>query len=118
MKHPDAYYQLRRMHQTNQRRGRMTATILANVPAVISTFNADLSDKRVKNVRKIRLFVRNPFVALFTVPAYGFLQAYFVRGYYKAGLMGLHDSLNIPIFHAWTCLYRIRDLITGKPDAL
>jgi len=118
MKHPDAYHQLRRMHQTNRRRGRMTATILAKGPAVIHTFNADLSDKRVKNVRKIRLFVRHPFLALVTVPAYGFLQAYFVRGYFKAGLVGLHDALNIPVFHAWTCLYRIRDLLTGKADGL
>jgi glycosyltransferase involved in cell wall biosynthesis len=115
MKHPDAVYQLRRSHRINRRRGRMTAMILSEGPAVVSTFNADLADKRVKNIRKIQLFAHHPFLALVTVPAYGFLQAYFVRGYYRAGLIGLHDALNIPVFHAWTCLYRIRDLLMGKP---
>ena len=114
MKHKDAVRQLVRMHDINRRRGRMTATILAGGTAAVHTFNADLSDKRVKNVRKIQLFVHHPILALITVPAFGFLHRYFIRGYYKAGLIGLHDALNIPVFHAWTCLYRIRDRFTGK----
>ena len=117
MKHPEAIYQLRRMHYVNRRRGRMAATILAGGAAAVRTFNANLSDKRVKNVRKIHLFTQHPLLALFVVPSFGFLHRYFIRGYYKAGLTGLHDALNVPVFHAWTCLYRIRDRLAGKRSA-
>ena len=113
MDRPGPLHQLRRMHRVNRRRGRGTARILAGGTTAVTTFNADISDKRVKNVRKIQLMIDHPFLALVTVPTYGFLRRYFVMRYFRAGLIGLHDALNLPVSQAWTCVYRIRDQLAG-----
>lgn len=113
LKHPNTITQLRRMYRINRRRGRAIASVLAGGAQAISTFNADLSDKRVKNVRKIRWFAEHPVLSLIFIPAYGFLQRYFARGYFRTGMIGLHDALNLPVSQAWTCIYRIRDKFFG-----
>lgn len=113
LKNPNALSQLRRMFIINRRRGRAVATVLAEGTKAIGTFNADLSDTRVKNARKIRWFLEHPFLSLIFVPAYGFLQRYLVRGYFRAGMIGLHDALNLPVSQAWTCVYRILDRFFG-----
>ena len=115
MKHVDTHHQMRRIFSINRRRARLAATILAGGAKAVTTFNADVFDNKAKNVRKIHLFVKHPVIALITVPLYRFLHRYFVMGYFKAGLIGLHDALNMPLYYAWICIYRIRDRLKGVP---
>ncbi|MEO0996921.1 MAG: glycosyltransferase [Pseudomonadota bacterium] len=107
MKFSQTQGQIRRVFRQNRRRGRRIAETLAQGLGSIETFQADLNDPRVKNGRKLRLFYRHPLIGLITVPLYGFVHWYVARGYWRAGWIGLHDALNLPLCHAWTCLYRL-----------
>lgn len=93
----------------NLRRGRAAAATLAQGIDRVVLFNASLFDNRVKNARKIRLLASHPLLALLVLPAYGFLYWYFAQGYFKAGRIGLHDALNLPLYYAsfaWNLLAR------------
>jgi len=51
------------------------------------------------------------------VPLSIFFRRYFLLGYFRTGLSGLHDALNIPVYYAWISLYRIRDGLKRKAPA-
>lgn len=84
----------------NRRRGRAAAAKLAAGIDTVDLFNASLFDDRVKNARKIRLLARHALLALLVIPAYGFFYWYIVQRYFKAGRIGLHDALNLPLYYA------------------
>lgn len=109
MKHTDSWSQLRRMFRVNRKRARQAADILRKGASAVETYNVDVEENRAGNVRKLRLFADHPLIALITVPLVIFLRRYFLLGYFKSGLNGLHDALNIPVYYAWIGLYRIRD---------
>lgn len=98
----------RRLLSKNRRRGRAAAERLAEGVETIRFYNASASDRRVKNVRKIRLLARHPMVALCVIPAWGFFYWYLLRGHIRAGWMGLHDSLNLPVYYAAFAVNMIR----------
>jgi glycosyltransferase involved in cell wall biosynthesis len=85
--------------QKNRRRGRAAAARLAAGIDRVDTFNARLSDDRVKNTRKIRFLTKRPLLALLVIPSYGFWYWYVMQGYWKAGRIGVHDALNLPIYY-------------------
>ena len=85
--------------QKNRRRGRAAAAILAAGIDRVDTFNARLSDDRVKNAGKIRLLTKRPLLALLVIPSYGFWYWYVMQGYWKAGRIGVHDALNLPTYY-------------------
>jgi glycosyltransferase involved in cell wall biosynthesis len=105
--------QFRRMLRVNRIRARQAAQILARGIDSVGTFNVDLTGNRAGNVRKLRLFASQPLIALLVVPPTVFLRRYFLLGYFRAGITGLHDALNIPVYYAWLGLYRIRDGLKG-----
>lgn len=113
LKFASAGRQLRRMHYVNRSRARKAAAILAGGLEAVPTWNVDLGERRAKNVRKVDWFIRRPLAGLLLIPAWGFFHRFVLRGYFRSGLWGLHDSLDIPVFQAWTCLYRIRDRFRG-----
>jgi glycosyltransferase involved in cell wall biosynthesis len=109
MKHSDGWSQLRRMFRVNRKRAKQAARILENGLGAVESFNVDFSQNRAGNVRKLRLIAAHPIVAFALVPLTVFLRRYFILGYFRAGINGLHDALNIPVYYAWLCHYRIRD---------
>ena len=109
MKHSDGWAQLRRMFNINRKRGRQAADILRFGPNQVETYNVEVEENRAGNVRKLRLFANYPLVALLTVPPFVFLRRYLLLRYFKSGLLGLHDALNIPVYYAWIGLYCLRD---------
>ena len=68
-------------------------------------------------IRKLRLLATHPVIALVLVPLSIFFRRYFLLGYFRTGLSGLHDALNIPVYYAWISLYRIRDGLKRKAPA-
>lgn len=92
----------------NRRRGRAAAAKLAEGAERIDLYNASLFDDRVKNARKIRLLARHPVLALLSIPTWGFFYWYVLKGYFRAGRIGLHDALNLPLYYASFALNLIR----------
>lgn len=87
------------MLQKSRRRGQAAAARLATGVDRVDTFNARLSDERVKNTRKIRLLTKHPLLALLVVPIYGFWYWYLMQGYWRAGRIGVYDALTLPIYY-------------------
>lgn len=109
LKHADSKTQFRRMFRVNRKRAKQAAEILERGVGAVETFNVDVRENKAGNVRKLRLIAAHPGVAFVTVPLVVFLRRYFLLGYFRTGLSGLHDALNIPVYYACLCLYRIRD---------
>jgi glycosyltransferase involved in cell wall biosynthesis len=105
----------RTLLEKNLRRGRAAAAKLAESANAIDLYNADLSDNRVKNARKIRMLARHPWFSLFVIPAWGFVYWYGVNGYFRAGWLGLHDALNLPLYYASFAYTLIRLRRRRKP---
>jgi glycosyltransferase involved in cell wall biosynthesis len=117
MKHNHGWGQLRRMFRVNRKRARQAANVLRKGAGAVETYNADVAENRAGNVRKLRLLATHPVIALVIVPLSIFFRRYFLLGYFRTGLSGLHDALNIPVYYAWISLYRIRDGLKRKAPA-
>lgn len=97
---PDPGVTFRSLVQKNLRRGRAAARRLAGGIDAIDLYNADPADGRVKNARKLRMISRHPWISLVVIPAWGFFYWYALKGYCRAGWVGLHDAMNLPIYYA------------------
>ncbi|MBN1268360.1 MAG: glycosyltransferase [Kiritimatiellae bacterium] len=114
--YPDSAHQLlRSFTRKNADRSLRAARALCGDLSDIPVFNVSLTqDTQLRLVRKLLLQRRHPLLTLLVLPPYSFLHLYFTHGRYKGGLIGLADALNVPMFHAWTCLRIIKHRLTGR----
>jgi glycosyltransferase involved in cell wall biosynthesis len=98
----------------NKVRSTINAKYLSGDLSNIVTYNCSISDRTLKQQKKLMFQRRLPFLAIFVLPLYSFALSFFVKGKYRAGFLGFLDSLNLPMFHAMTC-YKIIKYKIGRP---
>lgn len=99
---------LRLIIKKNVQRSRITADLLCGSREDIPVFNCSMADEHLSVVRKLTFQRGRPLAALFVMPVYSFYHIYISQGRWRWGGIGLVDSMNVPLFHARTCLCILR----------
>jgi hypothetical protein len=98
----------------NRARSRANARYLTGDLNEIPTLNCSVSDRSLRECRKLMFQRRWPLLSLLMLPPYSFFLGYFMRKKIKGGMLGLVDSLNLPIFHAMTSYRILKCKLTGR----
>ena len=100
----------------NVKRSQVAADLLCGPRESIPVFNCSMHDRDLRIVRKLSVQRRHPLVAFLLLPLYSFYQIYIRKGRWRWGVIGCVDSLNVPLFHARTCLCILRRQLKGEQN--
>ncbi|MEJ0053257.1 MAG: glycosyltransferase [bacterium] len=88
--------------------GRVSASILNGPLSAIPTYNCVFPSKDTKESGRLLLIKHHPLLSILSIPLYGLLYGYIIKGSFTHGYVGFVLSCHTPLHSFYTCLFLLK----------